>query len=87
MSGSDLLLDCPDLRVTDFAIENDAITIHVESAATGSSCPHCGGNAARVHSRYPRTITDLPIHGRRTTLRVTARRFFCDQPHCPRAFL
>lgn len=84
MSGSDLLLDCPGLRVTDFAIEDDALTISVEPTATGSSCPHCGSNAARIHSRYPRTLADQPIHGRPTILRVTARRFFCDRPQCPR---
>jgi transposase len=85
MSGAEFLLDRPDLRITDLSVESDAVTIHIEPTATGSSCPHCGSNATRVHSRYPRTITDQPIHGRRTILRVTARRFFCDRPQCPRA--
>jgi transposase len=84
MSGTEFLLDCPDLRITDLSVKSNAVTIHIEPTATGSSCPHCGGNAARVHSRYPRTIADPPIHGRRTILRVTARRFFCDRPQCPR---
>ncbi|MBA4190957.1 MAG: hypothetical protein C0467_23470 [Planctomycetaceae bacterium] len=84
MSGSDFLLDCPDLRATEFSLEDDAVTIHVESTAPSSSCPRCGGTAVRVHSRYPRTVTDLPAHGRRLILRVTARRFFCDQPQCTR---
>jgi len=84
MSGSDFLLDCPDLHVTDLTVESDAVTIHVRSTAIVSSCPHCGGHASRIHSRYARTLTDLPICGRRTTLLVTARRFFCDDPNCPR---
>lgn len=84
MSGSDLL-DCPGLRVTDLAINTDAVTVHAESIATTSRCPRCGVVATRVHSRYTRTITDLPLHGRRATLRVTARRFFCDNTACPRA--
>src|SRR5262249_45344485 len=57
---------------------------HAEPTATTSACPRCGVLATRVHSRYARTVTDLPVHGRRTTLLVTARRFFCDDPHCRR---
>jgi transposase len=84
MFGADILLDCPDLCVMDLTIEADAITIHVESTAIVASCPHCGNRAARVHSRYTRTITDLPICGRSTTLLVTARRFFCADLNCSR---
>jgi transposase len=84
MSGP-ALLDCPGVRVTDLAIAADAVAVHAESTATTSACPRCGVLAARVHSRYTRTITDLPVHGRRATLVVAARRFFCDDPHCPRS--
>jgi transposase len=84
MSGSELLLDCPGLRVTDLTIDSDTVAIHVEPTASVSTCPQCGTTAMRVHIRYPRTLADQPIHGRRAVLRVTARRFFCDQPHCPR---
>jgi transposase len=84
MSGPDLL-DCPGVRVTDLTVTADAGAVHAEPTATTTACPRCGVVAARVHSRYARTITDLPVHGRRTTLVVTARRFFCDHPHCPRS--
>ena len=84
MSGLDLLLDYPDLRVTALALEDDAVAIHIESNLPTSVCPDCGAHASRVHSRYRRTINDQPILGRRTTLRLTVRRFFCDQPQCPR---
>jgi transposase len=85
MSGTEFPLDCPELRVTSWDWERDSITIHVESTLPGSSCPRCGNNASRVHSRYLRTLADQPIHGHRVVLRVTARRFFCDQPQCSRA--
>ena len=57
------------------------------SAAPGtrrSSCPLCGRGSSRVHSRYWRTVSDLPWHGIRVTLLVRARRFFCDEPYCER---
>ncbi len=85
MSVTEFPLDCPELCVTSWSWERDSITIHVESTSRGSSCPRCGNNASRVHSRYLRTLADQPIHGCRVILRVTARRFFCDQPHCPRS--
>lgn len=85
MSVTEFPLDCPELGVTSWNWERDSITIHVESTSRGSSCPRCGNHASRVHSRYLRTLADQPIHGCRVILRVTARRFFCDQAHCPRS--
>lgn len=84
MFGASVLFDCPGLCVTDLTIEADIVTIHIESTATTSACPCCGATAERVHSRYTRTVTDLPIHGRTVVLSLTARRFFCNEPSCPR---
>ena len=63
MSGTEFLLDCPGLRVTDLTIASDAVTIHVEPTTSVSTGPQCGTTAIRVHSRYPRTLADRPIHG------------------------
>lgn len=38
----------------------------------------------RVHSRYQRTLGDLPIGGRSVRLVVNARRFRCDDDRCER---
>ena len=47
-------------------------------------CPSCGAIARRVHSRYRRCVTDLPLSGRRVQLLVAARRFRCDAVLCRR---
>ena len=47
-------------------------------------CPLCGQGAARVHSRYRRTIADLPWQGLRVRLVLETRRFFCDTTDCAR---
>jgi len=47
-------------------------------------CPKCGHASTRVHSRYRRTLADLPWHGLRVRLDVHVRRFFCDVPGCQR---
>jgi transposase len=38
-----------------------------------------------VHSRYTRQVADLPWCGVAVRLQLQVRRFFCDQPTCPRA--
>lgn len=40
--------------------------------------------SARIHSRYRRTLTDLPSRGRRVVLTVCARRFRCVYADCRR---
>ena len=48
------------------------------------ACPKCGHASTRIHSRYSRTLADLPWHGLRVRLDVHVRRFFCDVPGCKR---
>ena len=38
----------------------------------------------RIHSRDLRTLQDLPAFDRAIVLKVRVRRFFCDNPMCPR---
>ena len=47
-------------------------------------CPSCGTVSKRVHSRYWRRATDLPLSGRIVQLVVIARRFRCDAVLCGR---
>ena len=38
----------------------------------------------RVHSRYTRTVADVPWGAYAVRLRLRVRKFFCDNPACPR---
>ena len=60
--------------------------VDVELRCTGATgtCPACQAVSRRVHSRYVRVVRDLPWAGTPMVLRVSTRRFFCDQPDCPR---
>ena len=56
-------------------------------AATGNATaprPLCGEQSDRVHSRYVRTLADLPWGGVPLRIRVTVRKFFCGNSDCPR---
>ncbi|MFC3691627.1 ISL3 family transposase [Chenggangzhangella methanolivorans] len=68
-------------RVT---VEADAIEVCVRSPAVIARCPLCSSPARRIHSRYVRRVADLPFGGRPVRLRLTARRFVCEQARCPR---
>jgi transposase len=54
------------------------------SRSATSSCPACGRVSTRVHSRYERSLADLPAHGRRVRIRLQVRRFRCGSQDCPR---
>jgi len=47
-------------------------------------CPDCGELSSRIHSRYARSLSDLPAHGRRVRIALTVRRFRCGNERCPR---
>ena len=60
----------------------DAIEVTVRSETTAAACPSCGSGSQRVHSRYLRRVADLPCTGRRVSLSVITRRFFCRAEKC-----
>jgi transposase len=66
------------------ATEN-AITLVAKTSSCVARCPVCRKHSARIHSRYARTLTDLPWQGVPVTVRLRVRRFFCDERSCARA--
>ena len=72
------------LEVQTLRIETGRVSICVSSGTRRSVCPLCGRGSSRVHSRYARTVSDLPWHGISVELEVLARRFFCDEASCER---
>jgi transposase len=72
------------LDLRSLCIETGRVSICVSSGTRRSVCPLCGRCSSRVHSRYSRTVSDLPWHGISVELEVRARRFFCDEPSCER---
>jgi transposase len=68
------------------AVQDGGITIiTVRHTSKTSRCPNCAVIAERVHSRYLRRLTDLPLAGTQVRLVVIARRFRCDAAPCRRA--
>ncbi|SEF11113.1 Transposase [Rhizobiales bacterium GAS191] len=60
------------------------IGITIRHMSKASRCPGCGASSERIHSRYRRHLTDLPLAGQQVRLVVVARRFRCNALLCGR---
>jgi transposase len=83
---SRLLPDPALVRLETWAIEpaRPAITLTLQSRSRMACCPLCRRRAGRVHSRYERTLADLPWSEHAVLLRLRVRRLFCDNARCER---
>lgn len=64
--------------------ENGKMIVAPRPPSERSQCPACGLASRSVHSRYRRTISDLPAHGHAVVIEVTVRRFRCTAIACHR---
>lgn len=64
-------------------VSPEVVWLDVESQLCSTPCPRCEQLSARPHSRYPRILKDVSLLGKRVRLRLTVRKYFCDQADCP----
>ena len=60
------------------------LTLQVTSTRALVDCPVCQFPTQRIHSRYVRTVADLPWGPWRVVLHLQVRKFFCANGSCPR---
>lgn len=74
------------LRLEHEEIDTDGhhITVNVSSIQTSVQCPVCENPTTRIHSRYERTLADLPCVNYSLTLVLQVCKFFCDNTDCIR---
>jgi len=67
-------------------VYREGSTVHLVAVAIrrAAKCPLCHRRSKRVHSRYERTITDLPCVGDTVTIHLSTRRFVCRVRWCRR---
>ncbi|WP_160502447.1 ISL3 family transposase [Streptomyces sp. BA2] len=71
--------------VLDGIAEMDAlIEVQAQCVVGELVCPDCSALSHRVHSCYERRLAMYPTGGRRAVIRLTVRRFFCENADCPR---
>jgi len=83
---SRLLPDPTSVRLETWSLEPApaSITVTLRSRHPQTRCPLCGRRSKRTHSRYERTLTDLPWGEHAITIKLGVRRMFCDNALCKR---
>jgi transposase len=72
------------MRIENVALDGNTVTLTVAVKGARARCPLCQHRSTRVHSRYQRTVADLPVSGREVTVLACVRRFRCLTSSCPR---
>ncbi|MGH8257932.1 MAG: ISL3 family transposase [Steroidobacteraceae bacterium] len=83
---SRLLPDRTHVRLATWGLDpaHSAITVTLHPRRITARCPLCGKRSKRVHSRYERTLADLPWGAHVVTIRLRVRRLFCRNAGCAR---
>src|SRR5713226_2984529 len=84
MARPTLLPDPTCLHLSLLDASEEMITAMVTTTSDEASCPVCQRRSDRVHSRYVRTVADLPWMGCAVRLELHTRRFCCQNPDCQR---
>ncbi len=84
MSLENLLLPLDQLTIETVEVDGSTIMVTASSVRPRHACPVCHTESERLHSRYRRTVADLPWADRRFMLHLHVQRFFCDRAECPK---
>jgi transposase len=72
------------VRIISESTVGDAMVVEAVPRQSTAVCPTCRRRTRRVHSRYRRTVRDLPWSGVAVVLRLQVRRLICRDRRCPR---
>lgn len=84
MNQSHLLADSQALTLESVTVKDTQMVLVVKTIQLIAPCPKCHQPSSRVHSRYERTLTDLPCLGTAVQIQLLTRRFFCVNQTCVR---
>jgi len=85
MNTRTLLVDPAAIHLDKIISGTESLTLVVAATRRCAECPKCGAASKRIHSRYVRTVADLPCHGIAVRLQLRTRRFRCNNDLCPQS--
>jgi len=71
-------------RLDDISVQEKTVVFRVSSTQFQAVCPRCGQVSRKIHSRYQRTLADLPMSGLAVRLVCQVKKFFCRHSECSR---
>ncbi|HET8846912.1 MAG TPA: transposase family protein, partial [Ktedonobacteraceae bacterium] len=66
-------------------LRDQMLLVHLHSTSCRASCPKCGADGSRIHSRYHRTVSDVACGGQRVILKMLIRKWVCSEAVCPQS--
>lgn len=72
------------IKVCSLRFHSRSLLINGSTCQSGSYCPLCYKKSVRIHSKYNRELSDLPVSGSTVRIKLVARKYFCDNYSCPR---
>ena len=69
-------------NISNVKIDDNNVFVELLSTQNHSYCPCCNKKSSRIHSKYNRTLMDLPLLGKKVILQLKSRKFFCDNTKC-----
>src|SRR5947209_7117253 len=83
MDRRTLVPDADEVALDQLMVEsNTRLVMVLRATGEASHCPECCQQSPRIHSRYRRTLSDLPWEGIPVRIELRVRRFFCERVHC-----
>lgn len=70
------------LKIEKISFCSDEVRLVVKTRPLKATCPSCGQQSNKVHSRYRRRLADLPWEGITAKLILSVRKFFCLNQEC-----
>jgi transposase len=84
MSQNPLLADPQALALESLSSKDTQVVLVVKTIQSAAQCPKRHQPSSRVHSRYQRTVADLPWQGVVVQIQLATRRFCCTKSTCVR---
>ena len=78
------LIGMPGLIVNNIDCSHSLVKIDASIKSKRAKCPVCEKHSNKIHDRYTRTISDLPVFQNKTTIFLKTRKFKCQNPQCDR---
>jgi len=70
------------LTVIKKEIKENVLHISCERKSEITECPYCGVRSVKIHSKYKREITDLPIAQYKVKLIIELKKYSCENSEC-----
>ncbi|PEZ37707.1 hypothetical protein CN345_10415 [Bacillus thuringiensis] len=71
-----------DIQYVSHELRGDQIVFQAKTKCVKATCPYCGMETHKIHSKYHRVFQDLPVSTFETIIHLKLHKFFCINTDC-----